>query len=394
MHVMVIAGTRPEAIKMAPVVRALKRRPEDFECHLCAVAQQLGVLESALSEWNLTPDHQVTVSAHGKGLSAMLAGILAPLEDHIREVAPDVVLVQGDTTTVLAGALAGFYAEVPVGHVEAGLRSGDLKNPFPEEGNRVLVDRIASVHFAATEQSRQNLLNEGVDRRSIAVVGNTCVDALLTVKRTFSPKRNEERNGRKMILVTGHRRENQGGGLERVCDALRELVLSRSDVEIAYITHPNPRAHNAPRSRLSDLPKVRLVSPMGYLGFVELMDQADILLTDSGGVQEEGPYLRKPVVVTRECTERPEGVELGVAKLVGTDPQEILATLTALLDDAETYAYMTRPTQPYGDGRAAERICDELLTRFGQLGEPRITQMIPMDPVLDPLRFLGVAAID
>ena len=391
---MVIVGTRPEVIKMAPVVHAIRRRPDELTCTLCVVSQQLDILEGALAEWELVPDRRVGVTAHGKGLSAMLAGIVQPVEEEIRKAQPDIVLVHGDTTTALAGAVAALYAEVPVGHVEAGLRTHDLKNPFPEEANRQLIDRIASLHLAPTDHSLRNLLQEGVPRESIAVVGNTGVDALMGIKGQLGLPARRNGSNRKTILVTGHRRENRNGGLDRVCEALRKLVLTRSDVEIAYVTHPNPLAQGAPKSWLSDVPNVKLVSPLSYREFVTLMSKAYLLLTDSGGVQEEAPYMRKPVLVTREITERPEGIDLGVARLVGTDQEEILDTITSVLDDPAVYAHMTRATQPYGDGHAAERICDEILETSGRVhmdqDERRLAAWLETSPVF-PIPFLTAA---
>lgn len=365
-RVLAVVGTRPEVIKMAPVVRALRHDSAGFAVELCAVRQHEHLLEQALAEWGLEPDHRVEIVAPGRGPAATLGAMLGALERTMLASRPDMVLVHGDTTTTLGASLAAYYAGIPFGHVEAGLRTGDLENPFPEEMHRVVVDRLAAVHYAPTERARQNLLAEGCAEGTIAVIGNTVCDALLAMRATMPPRRAaSEGDGRKKILVTGHRRESFAQGTRAVCEALRVLATTRADVEIVYVLHPHPSAHGPARSLLEGVAHVRLIEPVSYRELVGLLDASYLVVTDSGGIQEEAPYLGKPVLVTRDCTERPESVEMGLARLVGTRSDALLSAITTLLDDAKSYAAMCRAGAPFGDGRAAERIRLDLARRIG-----------------------------
>lgn len=306
------------------------------------------------------PDYDLDVMTPGQSLFQSTARILAALEPVMEDARPDLVLVQGDTTSTLCGAMAGFYRRVPVGHVEAGLRTGDMGEPFPEEFNRVLVGRMASLHFAATEWAAENLRREGVPIEAIAVTGNPGIDAVLHVRRSLAegrvagcPVRLDP--GRKLLLVTAHRRESFGEGMLQICAALAELAV-RPDVQIVYPVHPNPNVREPVNRLLCGRDNIRLLDPVDYVSFVDLLDRAEIILTDSGGVQEEAPSLGKPVLVMRDETERPEAVEAGTARLVGNETGRIVAECTRLLDDAAAYAAMSRAHNPYGDGRASERI--------------------------------------
>jgi UDP-N-acetylglucosamine 2-epimerase (non-hydrolysing) len=361
--VLVVVGTRPEVIKLAPVVRALSQ-DAIFDVKLCVVAQQTDILDQALEEWELLPDHRIELPQSDRRLAAMLGAMLPQLADVIEQTRPAMVVVEGDTTTNLAASLAAFYAGVPVAHVEAGLRSGDVRQPFPEEMHRVLVDRIASVHYAPTHGARQNLLDEEHrDPTGVVVVGNTVVDALLATLRESAAEPMPERK-RQMMLVTAHRRENFGGGIAAICEAIRDLLTQRADLEIVFVLHTNPRAFRPVRAVLGGLDRVELVPPQPYRAFVRLLARADIVLTDSGGVQEEAPYLGKPVLVTRELTERPEASQAGAASIIGTDRQAIVDAVNSVLDDPVLRATMSHRIAPYGDGRAALRIQRDLAQRL------------------------------
>jgi UDP-N-acetylglucosamine 2-epimerase len=368
--VLVVVGTRPEVIKLAPVVRALTQ-DATIDVKLCVVAQQNEILDQALDEWEMLPDHRIELPQSDRRLAAMLGAMLPPLADVIDQTRPAIVMVEGDTTTNLAASLAAFYAGVPVAHVEAGLRSGDVRQPFPEEMHRVLVDRIASVHYAPTHGARQNLLDEDHrDPASVVVVGNTVVDALLTTLRESAAEPVPERK-RQMMLVTAHRRENFGGGIADICEAIRELLDQRSDLEVVFVLHTNPRAFRPVRMLLGGLERVELVPPQPYRAFVRLLARADIVLTDSGGVQEEAPYLGKPVLVTRELTERPEASQAGAASIIGTGRQAIVDAVNAILDDPVLRATMSHRIAPYGDGHASMRIHRDLAQRLSREGAAR-----------------------
>ena len=362
--VLVIVGTRPEVIKMAPVVRAMRARPESFRVELCVVGQQTAILDRALAEWELEPQVRIDPAGPFKGPSARLAAMLGPLEAAVQASAPRLVLVHGDTTTTLAGTLAATYSGRDVAHVEAGLRSGDPRCPFPEEMHRTLVDRMAAVLYAPTPTARDHLIRDGCDPGRIVVVGNTVVDAIEAVCRRPPTEAPTRWGGRRMILVTGHRRESFGSGLVGVCRAIRRLVLERDDIQVVYVLHPHPEAHQPTQRLLSGVRGVELLPPLGYRDFVTLMRQAYLIVTDSGGIQEEAPYLGKPVLVTREQTERPEAVRDGVARMVGLQPGAIVQNVRQLLDDREAHAAMARRTNPFGRPGASGRICDNLARRL------------------------------
>jgi len=363
MRVLSVFGTRPEAIKMAPVQIALNAAP-DMDARLCVTAQHREMLDQALALFGLSPEYDLDIMRPGQSPGEVTARLLRRLQGVIEDSRPDLVLVQGDTTTTLAAALAAYYARIPVGHVEAGLRTGDIYAPWPEEANRKLAGAIARYHFAPTAQARDALLAEGVPETRISLTGNTGIDALLhTVDRIErSPglkaslaARLALAEDRRLILVTAHRRESFGAGFERICLALLRLA-DRGDVEIVCPVHLNPDVRTPVRSLLGDHDAIRLIAPQDYQAFVYLMMQAALILTDSGGVQEEAPSLGAPVLVMREKTERPEAVAAGCAQLVGTDAERIVGAATRLLDDPSARARMSRARSPYGDGQAAQRI--------------------------------------
>jgi UDP-N-acetylglucosamine 2-epimerase (non-hydrolysing) len=357
LKVLFVFGTRPEAIKLAPVIRCLRGDPR-FYVRVIVTAQHRGMLDQVLAAFSITPDHDLNIMQPGQTLGHTASRIIAALEPVLEAEHPDWVIVQGDTTTTFCGALAAFYKNIRVAHVEAGLRTGDVRQPFPEEMNRVLTSRLASLHFAATEAAAENLRREGVDAKTIFVTGNTGIDAVLAVGNSLPTFVDDTK--KKTILVTAHRRESFGEGFVHICAALRRLA-SRDDVEIVYPVHPNPNVQTVVRERLGGVPNISLIEPLEYVAFVDLMRRAYFLLTDSGGVQEEGPSLGKPVLVMREKTERPEAVEAGTARLTGTDEDRIVAEASLLLDDAAEYARRARIHNPYGDGRASERIRDLLV---------------------------------
>ena len=363
-QILVAMGTRPEVIKMAPVVSALQARPETFQVVVCATAQHRQMLDQALQAFSLVPDIDLDLMAPGQDIFDVTARVLLAMRGVIEKEQPDLVLVQGDTTTTFAVALAAFYARRKVGHVEAGLRSGDLSQPFPEEGNRILASAITDFHFPPTRGSEANLLKEGHDPARVLVTGNTVIDALylaLPRARALGPLPGLDLDpSKRLIVVTGHRRENFGPGVQSMCDALRTLATEREDIEIVYPVHLNPNVKGPVHERLGSLPRVHLIEPLPYLPFLSLIDRAFLLLTDSGGVQEEGPALGKPVLVMREVTERPEAVEAGAAELVGTDRERIVKGVVRLLDDAAHHHRMSHAGSPYGDGKASERIADFL----------------------------------
>lgn len=372
MRVLSVFGTRPEAIKMAPVVKALNEAP-GIVAVVCVTAQHRTMLDQVLTLFDIRPAYDLDVMRDDQDLAhitgAVLTGMLGVLDDF----KPDRVLVHGDTTTTFAAALAAFYRRVPVGHVEAGLRTGDIYRPYPEEMNRRLTDAIADVFFAPTETARANLEREGVEAGRIVVTGNTVIDALLHIvgrlKNDAALSRQQEERfkfldkAKRLILVTGHRRENFGPGFERIAAALAEIA-GRNDVEIVYPVHLNPNVAGPVRRILGRRPNIHLIEPLEYAPFVHLMDRCHMVITDSGGIQEEAPALGKPVLVMRDVTERPEAVEAGTVKLVGTDSARIVGEAARLLDDARAYARMSRAHNPYGDGRASARIVEEL-TRAG-----------------------------
>lgn len=374
LNALFVFGTRPEAIKLAPVIRCMQSRPEQFRVRVAVTAQHRQMLDQALAVFHIIPDYDLDTMSAGQTLAASAARILAALEPVCADASPDIVFVQGDTTTTLHGALAAFYARIPVGHIEAGLRTGDLAQPFPEEMNRVLTARLAAIHFASTEGARGNLLAEGVAARTIHVTGNSGIDAVLSVSQRLAsgelPAGDWSFAGphRHLIVVTAHRRESFGDGFENICRALRTLA-ARPDVTVVYPVHRNPNVQGPVQRHLAGVPNIHLIEPLDYVPFVDLMRRATILLTDSGGIQEEGPSLGKPVVVMREKTERPEAVAAGTVRLAGTDERRIVSEVVRLLEDEALRDSMSRMHNPYGDGRASERIADATVAFFGESAE-------------------------
>jgi UDP-N-acetylglucosamine 2-epimerase (non-hydrolysing) len=341
----------------------LREEPDKLDVRVCVTAQHRQMLDQVLQAFDVKPEHDLDLMLPGQTLFQSTSRILAALEKVLTSERPDLVIVQGDTTTTLCGALAGFYSRVPVAHVEAGLRTGDLQQPFPEELNRILTSRISNLHFAATEQAAANLRGEGVSPETIHVTGNTGIDAVLYVRDGLEQHKLHSREWteldptKKIILVTAHRRESFGEGFEQICQALARIA-DRDDVQLIYPVHPNPNVQDPVYRHLASHPHVRLIEPQSYVSFVDLMRRAYLLITDSGGIQEEGPSLGKPILVLREKTERPEAVIAGTVKLVGTDQNRIVKETTALLEDPGAYNQMARTNNPYGDGHASERIAE------------------------------------
>lgn len=368
LRVLLVFGTRPEALKCAPVVLAARQNP-NIEVKVCVTGQHRSMLDQVLGLFGIQPDYDLDIMTKNQTLSDVTSRVLHGLTDVLDETQPDFVLVQGDTTTAMTAALAAFYKKIPVGHIEAGLRTGDIYSPWPEEMNRRLVGELATIHFAPTAEAKQNLISVSKNPETIIQTGNTVVDSLLEVCKRIdedSPLSSSLqqqfdflRPDRRMILVTGHRRENFDGGIERICDALSQLA-KRPDIDIVYPIHPNPNVSGPVSQALAKVENIFLLPPLDYLPFVYLMKQSHIILTDSGGIQEEAPSLGKPVLVMRENTERPEGVAAGTAKLVGTDIKRIVGSAMALLDDEAEYARMSQAHNPYGDGMASERILTAL----------------------------------
>jgi UDP-N-acetylglucosamine 2-epimerase (non-hydrolysing) len=363
LRVLSVFGTRPEAIKMATVVKALAGADE-IDARVCVTGQHREMLDQVLSLFSIVPDYDLAVMRPGQSLGEITSSVLSALDAVLSDFRPDLVLVHGDTTTTLAASLAAYYRQTPVGHVEAGLRTGNIYSPWPEEINRKVATAVCELHFAPTDQSRVNLLNENVPHDRIVVTGNTVIDALHDVVRLIqSDSKLEARlaaqfglsDDRRTILVTGHRRESFGDGFERICAALARLA-ERPDVEIVYPVHLNPNVKGPVETLLGGFGNIRLLPPQDYLPFVYLMSRADLIITDSGGVQEEAPSLGKPVLVMRDTTERPEAVEAGTVRLVGTDAALIVSSVTSLLDDRRAYEAMSFAHNPYGDGKAAGRI--------------------------------------
>ena len=365
----VIFGTRPEAIKLCPVVLALKADPA-FECRVCVTGQHREMLQQVLDVFGVVPDTDLALMRPNQTLGGLTSRAIATIDEYLAEEKPDVVMVQGDTTTVLAGAIAAFYHHIPIAHVEAGLRTWNLESPWPEEANRVLTTRLAKWHFCPTENNKTNLLKEGVPKKDIFVTGNTVIDALLMAKEKVNgnpptidglPKDLMASDAR-VVLITGHRRENFGEGFENICMAIRNLAERFLDVHFVYPVHLNPNVREPVNRILGRYcgKNVHLIGPQSYLPFVALMNRAYLILTDSGGVQEEAPSLGKPVLVMRDTTERPEAVAAGTVKLIGTVQQNIELAVAALLMDKAVYDQMAAAVNPYGDGKAVERICSIL----------------------------------
>jgi UDP-N-acetylglucosamine 2-epimerase (non-hydrolysing) len=364
-----VFGTRPEAIKLCPVILHLNSRPEDFQVSVCVTAQHRSMLDQVLRVFGVKPDYDLDLMLPGQTLSQSTSRIVAALEPVFGDARPDLAIVQGDTTTTFCGALAAFYQHVPVGHVEAGLRTHDLRQPFPEELNRVMTGRIADLHFAATKGAAANLAAEGVEPGRVFVTGNSGIDAVLRIRdRLASGELAGDENGwrdagKRLILVTAHRRESFGGGIESICRGLLRLA-DRGDAQIVYPVHRNPNVTGPVHQMLGEHPNIVLIEPLDYVPFVALMREAYILITDSGGVQEEGPSLGKPILVTREKTERPEAVEAGTVLLVGPDEERIYAAAAGLLENEESYRRMSAVHNPYGDGHASERIAQVIHSFF------------------------------
>lgn len=382
---MLVFGTRPEAIKMAPLVKELKKYPDNFETIVCVTGQHREMLDQVLNIFEITPDYDLNIMKQGQDLYDITARVLTGIRDVLKENQPDVVLVHGDTTTSTTTALAAFYQQIPVGHVEAGLRTNNIYSPWPEEMNRQLTGRIATFHFSPTSLSRQNLRSEGINDSKIIVTGNTVIDALYMVmdkiKREELLRKNLEKilqnagydvaslaNDRKLVLITGHRRENFGDSFINICKAIKILTEKYPDVDFVYPMHLNPNVrkpiHKVFGENLSHLGNMYFIEPLEYLSFVFLMEKATVVLTDSGGIQEEAPGLGKPVLVMRDTTERPEAVDAGTVKLVGTDSDKIINEVSTLLEDEQAYEIMSKAMNPYGDGLACSRIVDVLKCRL------------------------------
>ncbi|WP_289292163.1 MULTISPECIES: UDP-N-acetylglucosamine 2-epimerase (non-hydrolyzing) [Bacteroides] len=379
--IMLVFGTRPEAIKMAPLVKEFQKHSETFQTIVCVTGQHREMLDQVLHLFDIKPDYDLNIMKQGQDLYDVTSRVLLGMRDVLKEANPDVVLVHGDTTTSTASALAAFYQQIPVGHVEAGLRTHDIYSPWPEEMNRLITGRIATYHFSPTALSKQNLLDEGISEEAITVTGNTVIDALyMVVDKIKSDKQlgkeletllresgydvNRLNGTRKLVLITGHRRENFGEGFISMCRAIKALTEKYPNVDFVYPMHLNPNVrkpiHEVFGEDLSDLDNMFFIEPLEYLSFVYLMEKSTIVLTDSGGIQEEAPGLGKPVLVMRDTTERPEALEAGTVKLVGTDYDKIVNEVSALLDDREYYDKMSKAVNPYGDGLACERIVEYL----------------------------------
>ncbi len=375
--IMLIFGTRPEAIKLAPIIQRLKAEGSKFKPIVCVTAQHREMLDQVLNLFEIEPDYDLNIMIDNQDLFDVTVKALNGLKEILKKEKPDIALVQGDTTTSFVASLAAFYLKIPVGHVEAGLRTYNKYSPFPEEKNRHLTGVLADYHFAPTEWAKNNLLKENAPEDRIWVTGNTVIDALLWVvsrqksaggeqywnryfKERWGLTLTTNTNTCKLILVTGHRRESFGEGFKNICLALKEIAKDRHDIKIVYPVHLNPNVQKPVRDILSDIPNIYLIEPLDYEPFVYLMEKAHLILTDSGGIQEEAPSLGKPVLVMRNVTERPEGIEAGVVKLVGTDKERIVAETEILLDNKKAYERMAQASNPYGDGKAAERIVDIL----------------------------------
>ena len=383
--VMLVFGTRPEAIKMAPLVKEFQKQPKRVETVVCVTGQHREMLDQVLKIFDIKPDYDLNIMKQGQDLYDVTARVLTGMRDVLKEVKPAVVLVHGDTTTSTAAALAAFYQQIPVGHVEAGLRTHNIYSPWPEEMNRLLTGRLATYHFSPTPLSRNNLIKESVDDRNIIITGNTVIDALYWVVDKIKNNKeldneledilskagydvNRLNNGKKLVLITGHRRENFGDGFINMCTAIKDLTVKYPDLDFVYPMHLNPNVrkpiHEVFGENLSGLKNMFFIEPLEYLSFVYLMEKSSIVLTDSGGIQEEAPGLGKPVLVMRDTTERPEALDAGTVKLVGTDYNKIVNEVSSLIDDKAAYEKMSKAVNPYGDGLACGRIVNALLYRI------------------------------
>lgn len=381
--IMLVFGTRPEAIKMAPLVKAFQEKKDEFETIVCVTGQHREMLDQVLHLFDIKPDYDLNIMKQGQDLYDITSRVLLGMRDVFKICRPDILFVHGDTTTSTAAALAGFYQQIPVAHIEAGLRTNDIYSPWPEEMNRQITGRIATYDFSPTQLSRKNLLKENVDDNKITVTGNTVIDALHLVTSKIKKDKilNEQlikdlkvrgyntqrlNDKKRLVLITGHRRENFGDGFLHICNAIKDLAAMHPDVDFVYPMHLNPNVrkpiHEVFGEDLSNLGNIFFIEPLEYLMFVFLMEKADIVLTDSGGIQEEAPGLGKPVLVMRDTTERPEAVEAGTVKLVGTNYQAIIDSVSRLLTDTTEYEKMSKANNPYGDGKACERIINKILT--------------------------------
>lgn len=381
--IMLVFGTRPEAIKMAPLVKAFQEKKDEFETIVCVTGQHREMLDQVLHLFDIKPDYDLNIMKQGQDLYDITSRVLLGMRDVFKVCRPDILFVHGDTTTSTAAALAGFYQQIPVAHIEAGLRTNDIYSPWPEEMNRQITGRIATYDFSPTQLSRKNLLKENVDDKKITVTGNTVIDALHLVTSKIKKDKilNEQlikdlkvrgyntqrlNDKKRLVLITGHRRENFGDGFLHICNAIKDLAAMHPDVDFVYPMHLNPNVrkpiHEVFGENLSNLGNIFFIEPLEYLMFVFLMEKADIVLTDSGGIQEEAPGLGKPVLVMRDTTERPEAVEAGTVKLVGTNYQAIIDNVSRLLTDTTEYEKMSKANNPYGDGKACERIINKILT--------------------------------
>lgn len=362
--VMTIFGTRPEAIKMAPLVKELKLRKE-IECIVCVTAQHRQMLDQVLEAFNITPEYDLNIMSEGQTLSDITSRVLKGLEGIIKEIKPNIILVHGDTTTTFAGALAAFYNQVDIGHVEAGLRTWNKYSPYPEEMNRQMVGVMADMHFAPTENSKKSLLNETKNPENIYVTGNTAIDALATtVKKDYKHPIFDWIGNDRLILLTAHRRENLGEPMRHMFKAIKKVVDEHKDVKVVYPVHLNPKVKEVADEILGSDERIKLINPLEVIDFHNFINKAHIILTDSGGIQEEAPSLGKPVLVLRNTTERPEGIDAGTLKLAGTDEETIYKLTTELLDNKETYERMSKASNPYGDGKASQRIADEIIKKY------------------------------
>ncbi len=378
--ILIVFGTRPEAIKMAPVVKAFQENKDNFETKVCVTAQHREMLDQVLDIFDIEPDYDLNIMKAGQDLSDISARVLLELRPVLKEFQPEIVLVHGDTTTSSMAALAAFYEQIPVGHVEAGLRTHNIYSPWPEEMNRQITGRITTYHFAPTELSKQNLLKENVKSENIVVTGNTVIDALhlalnkINDDSTLADKLQNQihdygypnledlkADNRKLILITGHRRENFGGGFVNMCEAMKEIALANPDFDLVYPVHLNPNVQKPVNDILGDIPNIFLISPLEYLPFIYLMEKSYLVLTDSGGIQEEAPSLGKPVLVMRDTTERPEAVEAGTVELVGTDKKLNIEKVSEQIQNKSKYESMSKAHNPYGDGRASAKILDSLI---------------------------------
>jgi UDP-N-acetylglucosamine 2-epimerase (non-hydrolysing) len=371
MKILVVVGTRPEAIKMAPLINKMKQNG-NFEIRVCNTGQHKEILDQIMDVFGIQPEYNLSIMRVNQSLSSITTEIITQLNNVFAQFLPDYVLVHGDTTTAAAASIASFYNKIPIGHVEAGLRTGDINSPWPEEANRKIISVVAKMHFAPTENSMKNLLKEGVNKQNICVTGNTVIDALFEIVKKIKDKNDGEsefvakfpfyRKDKKLILVTGHRRENIGDGFADVCNALIKIAKLRTDVQIVYPVHPNPLVRETVITMLGKVENIFLIEPLEYISFIELMMKSYLIMTDSGGIQEEAPSLGKPVLVLRDNTERPEALSAGTVRLVGTSIDLIIKNTILLLDNLVEYEKMSLAKNPYGDGSASSKIIDALIS--------------------------------